>query len=83
MTAQYLLNELSTSTEILQIKCNDGAVHINPLTFDFTYVGKFGRSILLPILKNNCANDLAKKLTVLEIYANEYSKRVGGITITH
>ena len=79
--AEYLLNQMAFCKNELKVSCNDGAVYINVLTMDFSYVGKFGSMVSRSILKNRISNDTTKKLIVLHTYMYLYSKNNGGFTI--
>jgi hypothetical protein len=79
--AEYLLNQISICKKELKISCNDGAICINALTMDFTYISKFGALISNSIIKNNAVQDICKKLIIVHIYMDLYATRNGGFNI--
>lgn len=81
--ASALLDILSNSTKELTISTNDGYVVINPLTFNFSYGGKFGGEVCAHIIKKAVMNEPAKKLIILMAHIDAYSCKVGGITYSN
>ena len=79
--AAGLINELYKCNCELQIVNKDGQIHINPKTFDFTYIGKWGNIVLSSIIKMNCINDINKKMMVISAHCLSYSQSIAGINI--
>lgn len=79
--AEYLLNQMEFCKNELKVSCNDGAVHINVKTLNFSYVGSFGTLVHRKVLDNRVSNDTAKKLIILTAYMSLYSKHNGGFTL--
>ena len=79
--AEYLLNQMHFCKNELKVYCNDGAVHINVMTLNFSYVGKFGTFIHRQILNKKVSNKPVKKLIILTMYMDLCSKKNGGFTL--
>lgn len=79
--AEYLLNQIAFCKNELRITCNDGAVHINSNTMNFTYIGTFGQMVCRLITKKNVHDNPANKLVILHLFMDMYSNRNGGFTL--
>ena len=66
----------------LRISTNNGAIHINASTMDYTYLGQFGSNVLNSIIKAGVINNEADKIMVLAAHIMAYSENIGGVTIT-
>jgi hypothetical protein len=66
---------------IVKFICNDGEVHINSHSMNFTFIGKFGSGVNSLNTKVNIENDLSKKITVLASMIELYSYNNGGFNI--
>lgn len=78
-TLNKILQHINNSKNELRITTNNGEVHINTNTFDFTYMGLFGNTILNHCITKQVMNDNAKKLIIVAAHVDEYSKRIGGV----
>jgi hypothetical protein len=76
-----IVDILGVNKSLVEFVCNDGRVCVNPLTFDFTYVGLFGDTVLKSILRAKVMDDTASKIALLAACKLIYSMNCGGFNV--
>ena len=78
--ALAILDKISICKEKLMIICNDGGVHINSETLEFTYLGKFG-GMCSSVINRNAIQSISEKIMIVAYFKHRYSCNCGGFNV--